>query len=168
MRRRWSSRQIIDRCRVAAEWLDQPAFTTDVIVGFPGETENEFVETLYALREIGFSKIHVFPYSPRRGTAAAQMSDQISKDVKSERVKRVMALEAELRTRYFQSLVGRQLRVLVENCNPQDQTVCGTSCRYSPVTARAPYSNAQEIEGRLLTVVATGVQERQIVGRVSG
>ena len=60
MRRRWGSKRIIDRCRLVQESLDRPALTTDVIVGFPGETDRDFADTLRVVREIGFSKIHIF------------------------------------------------------------------------------------------------------------
>lgn len=114
MRRRWGSRRFVDRCRLVQQRLDRPAITTDVIVGFPGETDAEFVETIAAAREVGFSKIHVFPFSPRRGTPAADMPGQVPAPVKQRRVDELAAVGAELRDRYFRSLRGRRLRVLVE------------------------------------------------------
>ncbi len=72
MRRRWGSQRFIDRCRLVQERLDRPAITTDIIVGFPGETDAEFAETIATARAVGFSKIHIFPFSPRRGTPAAE------------------------------------------------------------------------------------------------
>src|SRR5256714_11594788 len=85
MRRRWSSRMFIDRCRLVRERLDNPAITTDIIVGFPGETEADFEATCRVSRECGFSKIHIFPFSARKGTPAAEMSDVVAPDVKTER-----------------------------------------------------------------------------------
>lgn len=134
MHRRWGSRQFIDCCRRVSERLQQPAFTTDVIVGFPGETEDDFEATCQVVREVGFSKVHIFPFSPRRGTPAAVMPDQIPATVKSDRVERLARLESELRDRYFQSLVGRPLRVLVESpVESKADSWVGTSCRYAPV-----------------------------------
>ncbi len=75
MRRRWGVRRFIDRCRLAQATLDEPALTTDIIVGFPGETEADFQDTCEAAETVGFSKIHVFSYSRRRGTPAAEMPD---------------------------------------------------------------------------------------------
>ena len=117
MKRRWTRRHIIDRCELVKKELHLPAFTTDVIVGFPGETESDFEDTLDACRQIGFSKIHMFPFSPRRGTPAADMTDQIPKQVKSERGKILAALETELKREYFNSLVGERLQLLVEKVN---------------------------------------------------
>ncbi len=77
MRRRWGSQRFVDRCRLVRETLDRPAITTDIIVGFPGETDADFADTCRVAREVGFSKIHIFPFSPRRGTPAAEMPDQV-------------------------------------------------------------------------------------------
>ncbi|MEO1495828.1 MAG: tRNA (N(6)-L-threonylcarbamoyladenosine(37)-C(2))-methylthiotransferase MtaB [Planctomycetota bacterium] len=132
MRRRWGSKRFVDRCDLLRERLDQPAITTDVIVGFPGETEAEFQETLATCRAAGFSKIHVFPFSRRRGTPAWEMSDQVTKQEKAERVDRLQEVEAELRDAYYGSLIGRRLRVLVETPLGEGRYV-GTSCRYAPV-----------------------------------
>jgi threonylcarbamoyladenosine tRNA methylthiotransferase MtaB len=134
MRRRWCSKRVIDRCRLFQESLDLPALTTDVIVGFPGETEAEFDDTCRVVREIGFSKIHQFPYSPRRGTPAAEMLDQVAPAVKTARLERLATLETELRDNYYASLRGRKLRVLIESpVEGQPGKMLGTACRYAPV-----------------------------------
>jgi threonylcarbamoyladenosine tRNA methylthiotransferase MtaB len=144
MRRRWGTKMFLDRCRLVRESLDEPAITTDVIVGFPGETEDEFEQTLTTCRLAGFSKIHAFPFSPRRGTPAAEMSDQVPKGVRRERVARLGELENDLRRDYFQRLVGRRLQLLVESSRPLVNIGCnkgvagksvlhrGTTCRYAP------------------------------------
>ncbi len=90
------------------------AITTDIIVGFPGETEKDFLETLKVSKEVGFSKIHVFPFSPRTGTAAAKMTDVVSDVEKKERVKKLMALSIELESAYFNKFKGQEVEVLVE------------------------------------------------------
>ena len=144
MKRRWTRRHIIDRCELVKNELHLPAFTTDVIVGFPGETEDNFADTIDACRQIGFSKIHMFPFSPRKGTPAAEMEEQIPKKIKSERGAKIAALEKELKREYFESLVGEQLQLLVENVN-DDKTVTGTSCRYATVNAIAPEAKENEL-----------------------
>src|SRR4030095_1273229 len=103
MPRRGGSRLFIDRCRLVREALDNPAITTDVIVGFPGETEADFEATCRVSRECGFSKIHIFPFSRRMGTPAAEMGEQISPEVKNERWHQLTELESNLRVAYFQS-----------------------------------------------------------------
>ena len=134
MNRRWGTKRFVDRCRLVSESLDQPGLTTDVIVGFPGETEDEFLETCETVRECGFSKIHIFPFSARQGTPAADLPDQLPKPLKSERVARLAEVEAELRQRYFHSLLGRELQFLSESrCKTHPEYFVGTSARYAPV-----------------------------------
>jgi threonylcarbamoyladenosine tRNA methylthiotransferase MtaB len=135
MRRRWGTKMFLDRCRLIRETFDRPALTTDVIAGFPGETHADFRRTLETCREAGFSKIHAFPFSARRGTPAAEMPDAVPKSVRSERVAQLGELEAELRRAYFASLQGRRVQMLVESIDtgPGSQvTVRGTTCRYAP------------------------------------
>jgi threonylcarbamoyladenosine tRNA methylthiotransferase MtaB len=134
MRRRWCSKRIIDRCGLVKATLDRPALTTDVIVGFPGETDDDFVATCAVVREIEFSKIHIFPFSPRRGTLAAEMPSQVPPEVKAARIEQLEALESGLRDEYFASLRGMRLRVLVESPIAQRPGwMVGTACRYAPV-----------------------------------
>ncbi|MEQ8210134.1 MAG: tRNA (N(6)-L-threonylcarbamoyladenosine(37)-C(2))-methylthiotransferase MtaB [Lacipirellulaceae bacterium] len=133
MRRRWGSKRFIDRCQMLKEALDRPAITTDIIVGFPGETDDEFAETCETARQVGFSKIHIFPFSARRGTPAADLPGQLPKKLKQERGRELAAVEAELRDEYYRSLEGMVLRVLVENEEQDRSVVSGTSCRYATV-----------------------------------
>ena len=134
MKRRWGSQRFIDRCRLFSETLDRPAITTDIIIGFPGETESEFVETCDVAREVGFSKIHIFPFSPRRTTPAATMPDQIAPEVKAERRRRLAEVETEIRREYFAKVTGMPLEVLVQSVDEdQPEIVRGTACRYMTV-----------------------------------
>ncbi len=160
MKRRWTRKHIIDRCELVKEKLHLPAFSTDVIVGFPGETDADFEDTLAACREIGFSKIHIFPFSPRRGTPAAEMGDQISPALKAERGAKLAELETELRQQYFQQLVGQRLQVLVEKADHLE--AMGTSCRYAPV--RFPQGSVQEDD--LVHVEIIDAEQNQLVGQL--
>jgi threonylcarbamoyladenosine tRNA methylthiotransferase MtaB len=161
MRRRWSSRMFVDRCRLVRESLDNPAITTDIIVGFPGESEADFETTCRVSRECGFSKIHVFPFSPRKGTPAAEMDEIVSPRVKSERCARLAEVEHDLRRDYFRSLIGRRLTVLVEGRSDETPgSWLGTSCRYAPVELQS----RQSIEGQLIYVRADAVDEDRLLG----
>jgi threonylcarbamoyladenosine tRNA methylthiotransferase MtaB len=163
MRRRWGSQRFVDRCRMLGERLDRPAITTDVIVGFPGETDAEFAETIATCREVGFSKIHIFPFSARRGTPAAELPDQVPKQVKRERQQELAAVESELRDAYFATLRGRPLRVLVESpLDDRDDLLVGTSCRYAPVEM----PTASATIGEFANVVAGEVREGRILGEL--
>lgn len=168
MRRRWTRRHIIDRCQLVKEELSLPAFTTDLIVGFPGETEKDFEDSLDACRQIGFSKIHMFPFSARRGTPAAEMDDQISKAVKSERGKIVQELETSLRADYYYSLVGQPLTFLAERYDEQTQSLTGTSCRYAPVSINVSQEEASQLEGQLIDVIVESRNEKFVSGNVVG
>jgi threonylcarbamoyladenosine tRNA methylthiotransferase MtaB len=149
MRRRWGARRFIDRCRLVRETLDRPALTTDIIVGFPGETEADFLDTCRVAEEVGFSKIHIFPFSPRRTTSAAEAPEQIPPAIKAERVERLAELERRLAVRYYQGLVGRKLQIMVESPVPERPGyIYGTSCRYAIVEASAgiaPFGRFAEI-----------------------
>ncbi len=137
MRRRWSARMFVDRCRLLQERLDHPALTTDWMVGFPGETEEDFDASCQVARQVGFAKCHIFPFSPRRGTPAAEMTGQISGDVKRARVARAAALERRLRESYWDSLVGRRVQVLLEGPAREGSGLAGTCCRYAPVVVES-------------------------------
>lgn len=130
MRRRYRAAGFLERCRRIRQALDQPAFTTDVIVGFPGETEEDFQQTLRVVREAGFCKVHVFSYSTREGTPAAAFLDIPSPSVVADRRERLRALADELGAIYAQSLVDRTLDVIVEGEDPaRPGRALGTSCR---------------------------------------
>jgi threonylcarbamoyladenosine tRNA methylthiotransferase MtaB len=164
MRRRWGAQRFLDRCLLIRETLDLPALTTDIIVGFPGETEAEFADTCRMAQNVGFSKIHIFPFSARPGTAAATMPEQVAPQVKAERYRRLAELESELRDQYFTRLVGRQLRVMVESpLADRPGWMVGTACRYAPVELPAAVSARRQFRD----VTAAAVKNGRIVAAVS-
>lgn len=133
MRRRYSVESFLDKLDHMREVLDNPAFATDVIVGFPEETDAEFDETMETCRRAGFMKIHIFPFSPRTGTPAATYPGQVHGTIRHDRIARLEELECELAGRYYNSLLGRPLEVMVESESTRDGWVCGTDRRYVPV-----------------------------------
>lgn len=118
MRRRWSSGPFIEKCQQIRERFPSISLTTDIIVGFPGETESQFLRTCEVAEAIGFSKIHIFRFSPRSGTIAAQMEEQIPESVKKERAAHLMKISDRLRQNYAQSLLGKTTQLLVEEIQP--------------------------------------------------
>jgi threonylcarbamoyladenosine tRNA methylthiotransferase MtaB len=135
MKRRYTSAGFLERCRRLRRALDQPAFTTDVIIGFPGETDADFEATCRVVCDVGFPKVHIFSFSSRAGTPAAAMTDVVPSAVVAERRRRLLDLERNAANAYFQSLRGRVLDVLVEGADPhRPGWVRGTSCRFAPVT----------------------------------
>jgi threonylcarbamoyladenosine tRNA methylthiotransferase MtaB len=113
MRRRYNSRQYVAACERVAERVAEPSFTADVIVGFPGETDAQFENTLEVCRRVGFSRMHIFPYSRRRGTDAALLPDLPGR-VKKERLHRLERLAMELTETYARRFLWREVEVLVE------------------------------------------------------
>ncbi|MBE6140406.1 MAG: tRNA (N(6)-L-threonylcarbamoyladenosine(37)-C(2))-methylthiotransferase MtaB [Firmicutes bacterium] len=91
------------------------SITTDIIVGFPGETEQNFLETLKTSEQLNFAQIHVFPYSKREGTKAALMENQIDEKIKKDRVKRLIELSKSLEKKYYEKFKNKELDILVEN-----------------------------------------------------
>jgi threonylcarbamoyladenosine tRNA methylthiotransferase MtaB len=159
MKRRWGAKRFVDRCRLIRQTLNLPGLTTDAIVGFPGETEADFQATLDASRDSGFFKIHAFPFSARKGTPAAEMQDQLSKQEKSARVHRLTDLEAVLRQEYFDSLVGSQIQMLVESIDAETGIASGTSCRFAQIKTcirqTAPMESVQLQIGQLVELRVT-------------
>lgn len=131
MNRPSTAEEYLHRCQRAKEYVPDIALTTDVIVGFPGETESDFEQTMSLCEEAGFSKIHIFRYSPREGTPAAAMPNQVSPAVKQERAQRLAQLEERLRKRYFQAQIGKNVSILAERY--KDDYVYGSTERYIPV-----------------------------------
>ncbi len=134
MNRPSTAKQFIRRCREIQSSLDRPAICTDAIVGFPGETEADFQATCRAAEEVGFAKIHVFRFSPRQGTPAADMPGQVTNRIVQRRAGELGEIEKMLRRQYCRSLVGRKLQVMIETTVPQRSGwVLGTSEYNIPV-----------------------------------
>lgn len=123
------------------------ALSTDVIVGFPGETEIDFNHTLKFCEEIGFSKIHVFPYSDRSGTVASRMNDKVSGDVKKERARKLIELSNKLENKYYKGFIGKEVEVLIEEY--KDGYYYGFTDNYIPLKLRGDYK-ANEIYNVIL------------------
>ena len=114
MNRRYTSAEYAEKCRILRKYFDDPALTTDVIVGFPGETEEEFRASYDFVDSIDFYETHIFKYSRRSGTKAAVMPDQVSEQVKAERSAVMIGLGERKRAAYEKRYVGREVEVLVE------------------------------------------------------
>lgn len=114
MNRKYDKDYFINKIDTIRSIRPDISITTDLIVGFPGETEDEFNETIDTLNKIKFSKIHVFPYSRRKGTPADLMDNQIDEKVKKERVSKIINLSKELEQDYFSKFIGKELVFIPE------------------------------------------------------
>ncbi len=131
MNRKYDSARYYESVRSLREYFDKPGITTDLIVGFPGETEEEFQQTLDFIRKCAFSAMHVFPYSKRPGTPAAARKDQILNAMKEERAHAAAAVAAEMEQAYLEQWVGQTVSVLLEE--ERDGAWRGYTPEYSPV-----------------------------------
>lgn len=137
MKRRYHVSRFLDKLEMMRERLNHPSFTTDVIVGFPGETDEEFHQTMQACRDAAFMKIHVFPFSARKGTPAASYEDQVPSEIRQERCQQLGQLERELAQDFYQTLLDKEVQVLVER-ESEDRPgwVRGTDRWYAPIMCR--------------------------------
>ncbi|MGN0969027.1 MAG: radical SAM protein, partial [Oscillospiraceae bacterium] len=158
MNRKYDTARYLESVQLLRAHFDSPAITTDLIVGFPGETEEEFTQTLAFLEACQFSSMHIFPYSPRPGTPAAALKEQVSAAVKEERAHRAAQAAQVLERRYLDSLVGCTLSVLFE----QDENGCskGHAPNYVEVRVREP-----GLHNVIRDVTVTGVEEDHLIGK---
>ena len=114
MNRKYTTAEYLEKINKIRSYLPNIAFTTDVIVGFPGETDEEFEETYNFIKQVNYSELHVFPYSPRKNTPAAKMKDQVNDQIKHERANRLLQLSKELNHEFALKQIGETLKVIFE------------------------------------------------------
>lgn len=139
--------------------IPELALTTDVMVGFPGESDEAFERTAALAREVGFSRLHVFKYSPRPGTAAADMRGQIPEPVKAARSDRLLAVGEELFRGFAGGFVGGEAEVLFETCDPKTGLCDGLTPHYLRVVAPG-----DGVAGQIRTVRVEGVERDHVRG----
>ena len=162
MNRRYNTEEFRQCCERLRRYFDDPALTTDVIVGFPGETEEEFAETVEFLKEIQFYETHVFKYSRRKGTKADRMPDQVPEQIKSRRSDVLLDLTEENSSEYRKKLLGRTVKVLLEEENTIDGTtyLVGHTREYVKVAVAPDMAEA----GAIVDVKVTGLLEDVVLG----
>ena len=150
MNRKYDSNRYYESVKFLHEVYDRPAVTTDLIVGFPGETEEEFQQTLDFIQKCAFSAMHIFPYSKRPGTPAAKLPGQVLNAVKEERAHRAAQIARTMQDAYLDSWVGETVPVLFEE--ERDGLWQGHTTRYCEVTVQSP----QPLHNQLRQVRLTG------------
>jgi threonylcarbamoyladenosine tRNA methylthiotransferase MtaB len=116
MNRKYTAEEFKAGCDLLRKYFDNPALTTDVIVGFPGETDEEFETSYEFYRDVNFYEMHVFKYSRRAGTRADKMPNQITNEVKNTRSHKVLELTAANSKAYREAMLGQDIEVLFERC----------------------------------------------------
>jgi threonylcarbamoyladenosine tRNA methylthiotransferase MtaB len=160
MNRSYDTARFAQVVRGLRERIPDVAITTDVIVGFPGETEAEFSESLAYVETMGFSRVHVFPYSRREGTQAAVMPDQVSKAVKAERVSRMMEAAHRGQLRYMEAQIGKTLSVLFEEEKE------GRWEGYTDTYLRAAVESGEDLQGEIRSVRLEKIEDELVLSRL--
>lgn len=154
MKRRYDTRLYADKVALIRKQMPQACIAADVIVGFPGETEQEFSETENFVRMQGITYLHVFPYSVRPNTVAATMPNQVAKAVKRERVRRLMALSAQKKMEFYHASEGQTAQVLVES-KVRGNDYCGFTENYIKVKLHCSEKEVNTIQKVRLSEICT-------------
>ncbi len=157
MNRRYTTEQFKEIVRLLRNTYSDVNLTTDIIVGFPGETDEEFNKTYQFLKEIKFYKMHVFKYSPRKGTKAAVMPNQISGDMKEERSKKLIELSDRNEIEYNKSYIGKNVEVLFEE--EKDGMYKGHTQNYIMVYCQSK----ENLDNKIIDVVCKKADKEHII-----
>ena len=158
MNRKYDTARYLESVELLNRWFDRPAVTTDLITGFPEETEEEFAQTLDFIRKCCFAQMHIFPYSIRPGTPAAKM-EQVPKAVKEERARRAAAVAEKMHRSYLEGCVGRTYPVLFEQ--PKNGKFSGHAPNYMEVLA-----DGTDLHNQVRNVKVTGTDGASLLGEL--
>lgn len=163
MHRIYTLEQYMEKVQMLKEIVPNVSLGTDVIVGFPTETEEEFQMTYDAMKEIEYSVAFIFAYSPRKGTPAMRWKDDIPEEVKQERLHRLMELQESIYKKQLQEMMGKEVEVLVERRNSKDDRfVKGrTSCWKKVI-----FPGTDEMIGTLQKVIVDGYSHQTLIGKM--
>ncbi len=163
MNRKYTTEEFMEKVEIIRKYMPQAGITTDIIVGFPGETDEEFNETMNFVKAVGFSRIHVFKYSPRKGTPAASMDGQIHGDVKSKRSEELIKLGEELAIAFNSKFNHKKLAVLFEEKTKGKSNVYeGYTTNYIRVQVPSP----NDIIGEIIDTKFMDVNALHIQGEI--
>ncbi|MNB68358.1 Threonylcarbamoyladenosine tRNA methylthiotransferase MtaB [compost metagenome] len=160
MRRKYTTEEYLAKMERIRQAMPDVAITTDVIVGFPGETDEMFRAGYDFMKQIGYSEMHVFPYSKRTGTPAARMEDQVDEDVKNERVQQLIDLSEDMQLAYARRFLGQTVAVIPER-SAKDAPARSIQHGFSDNYLQVQFAGGDELQGQLCRVKITeaGVNE---------
>lgn len=174
MNRHYGAEEYLNSVKLLKKYYDRPGITTDIIVGFPGETDEEFEETVAFVKEVGFLKVHVFPYSKRDGTYAAKMNEQIAPEIKRERENILIKVCEEVSEKYLESFNGDMEQVLLEEeIKGREDYVMAHSARYIEVAVPKMILSGREnadkeflnVKGLMLSDASDGALKGMMIAR---
>ena len=161
MRRRYTSGEFLAACAMLRGAFEDCALTTDVMTGFPGETEEEFAQTVDTCQRAGFARMHVFPYSEREGTKAAAMAGSVPRHIREERARQLIAVGKELERAALEGRIGKTDEVLIEEIDAQ-----GRGTGYTGGYMRVHVQGAQP--GEIVRVRIVGIENDELSGEIAG
>lgn len=153
MNRHYTANEYRHLCKKLRSTFNDCTLTTDVMVGFAGETDSDFEDSLNFVREIGFEKVHVFPYSIRTGTRAEKFTGHLPKAVKNKRASVMIEETEKIRREFFESQIGKTVSVLFETVT-SDGYICGHTANYTPIKTKTPLNLCGEFKDVKITAVA--------------
>ena len=163
MNRRYTAseyRKIVEDLR---ENIPDVSITTDIIVGFPGESAEEFNETYNFLKNIKLSRTHIFKYSPRKGTRAALMQDMVDGNVKEHRSNIISQLDCENEKEFMLKFVGRKMQVLYEHRHKTDKDIYEG---YTPNYIKVQTKSRDDISGQIINTEIEEITDSSLIGKV--
>lgn len=166
MNRRYSAQEYLEGCRILRKYYEDPALTTDIIVGFPGETEEEFEECRRFVEQVQFFETHIFKYSRREGTKAAAMEGQLTEQVKHARSQTLLELDQRRRRAFMERRLGKHQQVLLE-----EKTVIGGETYWTGYTreyVRIAFKSQEELQNCMVTVLPEAVCKNELLLASSG
>lgn len=168
MNRRYTTQEFEKVTRLLREAYPNAALTTDIIVGFPGETEEEFNNTYEFLKKVAFYKMHIFKYSQRKGTKAAVMPNQIDGTIKEERSRKLINLSNENEIRYNKEYVGKDVKVLFEDEHIENGTIYIKGHTTNYIVVKMKLDNChEEYNNTIQTVKITDTDGVELIGKIT-
>ena len=165
MNRKYSTKEFLDGCIILRKYYENPAITTDVIVGFPMETEEEFQETYQFLEQIAFSQMHIFKYSVRKGTRAERMTPQVGENIKTERSNKLLQLNHRLQKEYEETFLSKEEKVLFEEVITIEdkEYVIGHNERYLKIAVLATEKEADDFINTIQKVKIENILDTNVL-----
>ncbi|MCX7709896.1 MAG: tRNA (N(6)-L-threonylcarbamoyladenosine(37)-C(2))-methylthiotransferase MtaB [Clostridia bacterium] len=165
MNRKYGTEEYRRVVKLLKDNIPDVSLTTDIMVGFPGETEGEFEKTYRFVEEMGFSKMHVFKYSPRKGTPAASFKDQVSPDIKEKRSTRLIELSDRMAKEFNEKYTGRTMPVLIEQeVRQKEGFIEGLTSNYIRVLCEGD----EHCKGEIKDVELLKIEEDYMIGKITG
>ncbi len=165
MNRRYTTTEFAENVAILRKYYKDPAITTDIIVGFPGETLEELKITKKFLEDIAFAQMHVFKYSVRKGTKAETMENQVTEQIKSKRSDEVLEIERRMRKQYMEQMIGKEQTILLEEMMEVDgkQYMIGHNERYVKLAIEISGASPEELENTFVKAVPSGWLTKDIL-----